>query len=132
MKYRNYIFDLYGTLIDIHTDEEMPQLWEFMSGYLEENFGTHISPGNLRREYLRICALEEEKLAGENGSMYPEIKIEWVWKKLIGKQTCTEDEMEWMCQAPLTKCEQIRWLYVANKKAMSLAHSPIRSQCKSY
>jgi putative hydrolase of the HAD superfamily len=97
MKYRNYIFDLYGTLIDIHTDEEMPQLWEFMSGYLEENFGTHISPGNLRREYLRICALEEEKLAGENGSMYPEIKIEWVWKKLIGKQTCTEDEMRRLC-----------------------------------
>lgn len=22
MKYENYIFDLYGTLVDIHTDEE--------------------------------------------------------------------------------------------------------------
>ena len=22
MKYKNYIFDLYGTLLDIHTDEE--------------------------------------------------------------------------------------------------------------
>ena len=26
--YQNYIFDLYGTLADIHTDEEQPLLWE--------------------------------------------------------------------------------------------------------
>lgn len=24
MKYKNYVFDLYGTLVDIHTDEEAP------------------------------------------------------------------------------------------------------------
>ncbi len=96
MKYRNYIFDLYGTLVDIHTDEELPQLWEFMSDYLKENFGTVIGAGKLRREYLRICALEEKKLAAQNGSKYPEIKIEWVWKKLIGK-TCSEDEMRSLC-----------------------------------
>ena len=28
MKYENYIFDLYGTLVDIHTDEENTELWE--------------------------------------------------------------------------------------------------------
>ncbi len=26
--YRNCIFDLYGTLVDIHTDEVKPELWE--------------------------------------------------------------------------------------------------------
>ena len=26
MKYENYIFDLYGTLVDIHTDEEKTEL----------------------------------------------------------------------------------------------------------
>ena len=26
--YKNYIFDLYGTLVDIHTDEEQELLWE--------------------------------------------------------------------------------------------------------
>ena len=30
MKYRNCIFDLYGTLLDIHTDEEIE---EIMSGF---------------------------------------------------------------------------------------------------
>lgn len=29
--YRNYIFDLYGTLVDIHTDEEKEALWEEMA-----------------------------------------------------------------------------------------------------
>ena len=28
--YDNYIFDLYGTLADIRTDEEKPYVWEKM------------------------------------------------------------------------------------------------------
>ena len=28
MKYKNYIFDLYGTLIDINTNEWSAQLWK--------------------------------------------------------------------------------------------------------
>ena len=32
MKYENYIFDLYGTLVDIHTDEEKTELWEGLAG----------------------------------------------------------------------------------------------------
>ena len=28
MKYENYVFDLYGTLIDIHKDEEDEKAWE--------------------------------------------------------------------------------------------------------
>ena len=30
-RYSNYIFDLYGTLVDIWTDEESPVLWEQMA-----------------------------------------------------------------------------------------------------
>ena len=26
--YQNYIFDLYGTLVDIHTNEKKAYLWE--------------------------------------------------------------------------------------------------------
>ena len=26
--FKNYVFDLYGTLVDISTDEENPELWE--------------------------------------------------------------------------------------------------------
>ena len=98
MKYNNYIFDLYGTLIDIHTDEEQPQLWQFMADYLEENFGTLYDAGELRADYLKICREEEKSLGERNGSRYPEIKIEWVWSRLIGKP-CTEAEMRRLCNA---------------------------------
>ena len=27
-QYDNFLFDLYGTLVDIHTDEEKDALWE--------------------------------------------------------------------------------------------------------
>ena len=36
MKYENYIFDLYGTLVDIHTDEEKTELWEKLAQDLEK------------------------------------------------------------------------------------------------
>ena len=31
--YKNYVFDLYGTLIDINTDEWSIELWEKMAVY---------------------------------------------------------------------------------------------------
>lgn len=32
--YQNYLFDLYGTLVDIHTDESKPSLWEQLTLFL--------------------------------------------------------------------------------------------------
>ena len=98
MKYKNYIFDLYGTLIDIHTDEESLELWEFMADYLKCHFDTITTAAELKNDYIRICADETEKLAARNGSKYPEIKIEWVWKRLI-KTSCTDVEMKELCIA---------------------------------
>ena len=33
MKYQNYILDLYGTLVDIHTDESKASLWKKIAVY---------------------------------------------------------------------------------------------------
>ena len=98
MKYMNFIFDLYGTLIDIHTDEEEPGLWKFMSGYLLKNFDTKIDPKELRRRYIQECALKEKELQNKNGSSFPKIKIEWVWAELIGKSV-TDRKMKELCVA---------------------------------
>ncbi len=84
-EYDNYIFDLYGTLIDIHTDEEQPQLWEKMADYLKEHFDSIYEPKALRKRYLEICAEEEKKLQKENHAKWPEIRIEKVWIRLIGE-----------------------------------------------
>ena len=96
MKYKNYIFDLYGTLIDIHTDENEMMLWEFMVEYLKEHFGTITSATKLKADYAKICADETAKLADRNGSAYPEIKIEWVWNRLIDSD-CSDNEMRALC-----------------------------------
>lgn len=98
MKYKNYIFDLYGTLIDIHTDENTMALWEFMTDYLKKHFSTVTTADRLKNDYTRICAEESVKLATKNGSNHPEIKIEWVWKRLVGSD-CSEDEMRALCTA---------------------------------
>lgn len=82
-EYDNYIFDLYGTLIDIHTDEEPQELWQKMADYLKENFESIYTSKSLRKRYLEICAEEEKKLQKANGAEFPEIKIEKVWVRLI-------------------------------------------------
>ncbi|MBQ6587416.1 MAG: HAD family hydrolase [Butyrivibrio sp.] len=82
-EFDNYIFDLYGTLIDIHTDEEQPELWEKMALYLEKEYGSKYTSKSLRKRYLEICKDEENKLQKKNGARWPEIRIEDVWVRLI-------------------------------------------------
>ncbi len=63
MTFDNYIFDLYGTLIDIHTDEEQAGLWQDMAAYLQYQFEADYTAKELRKRYLEICAQEEEALS---------------------------------------------------------------------
>ena len=53
----NYIFDLYGTLVDIHTDESMPGLWKRMALLLSLQ-GAPYAPAELQKAYH--AALEEQ------------------------------------------------------------------------
>lgn len=69
--YDNYIFDFYGTLVDIRTNEDKYYLWKKMSE-LYSSLGAAYSPAELKREFrrlereekLRLCekAAEEKKL----------------------------------------------------------------------
>ena len=50
-QYKNYVFDLYGTLVDIHTDEEEKQVWEKLAlfyGY----YGALYTPEEYSRHTL--------------------------------------------------------------------------------
>ena len=60
LPYKNYIFDLYGTLVDIHTDERGRALWKKTALYYGEN-GAHYEPTELRAAYLRLCAREQAR-----------------------------------------------------------------------
>lgn len=51
--YRNYIFDLYGTLVDIHTDENSYAVWEKMALFYGYQ-GALYTPEELQEAYKRL------------------------------------------------------------------------------
>ncbi len=56
--YKNFVFDLYGTLADIHTDEGYPKLWQKVVEKYVEN-GALYSVKEFRKYYFQY--LEDEK-----------------------------------------------------------------------
>ena len=85
-QYRNYIFDLYGTLVDIRTDETDRKLWEHMSlfyGY----YGARYAAEELHRAYLTLVQVKEKALKQERTvqyahEAYPEIPLDEVFCEL--------------------------------------------------
>ena len=59
--YRHCIFDLYGTLVDIRTDERSPGLWEDMAE-LYRRRGVAWEPEALQKSYFRLI----EELEGSS------------------------------------------------------------------
>ena len=84
--YDNYIFDLYGTLVDIHTEENDPLVWKKLAlfyGYYDANY----APEELKERYAAIIAGEESKMKSEKKDdaheAHPEVQIEEVFQKLF-------------------------------------------------
>lgn len=81
--YKNYIFDLYGTLIDINTDEWCDDLWKKMAvlyGYK----GAHYTYDELNSEYGRLVELEKAAVRKRHPEYkVVDIQIEKVFKKLF-------------------------------------------------
>lgn len=87
MRYRHCIFDLYGTLADIHTDERAPGLWTHMA-QLYRRSGAVYGPDELRDAYFHIIG----ELEGSGGlgtdahEAHPEIQIEQVFRRLYASK----------------------------------------------
>ncbi len=84
-EYRDYVFDLYGTLIDIHTDETGEAFWRCMTD-IYGAAGASYEPEELRRSYLRLCEAETEAVARDNGSPYPEPDLGKVFAALYSEK----------------------------------------------
>lgn len=92
--YDNYVFDLYGTLADIHTDEWQPELWEKTAALYTEN-GAKFTADELRKCYFDLINEENEKVQRSHPDYkYIDIKIENVFRKLYeSKNVVPDDEM---------------------------------------
>jgi len=76
--YESYIFDLYGTLVDIHTDEKQALLWEKLSAFYRFQKADYTAE-ELEARYL---CLVQEALDKPSPYEVKEIQIEFVFQKL--------------------------------------------------
>ena len=84
--YHDYIFDLYGTLVDIRTNEEQHMLWNKLS-LLYGYYGADYLPQVLHDSYLSLVHAKEKlkqdtKQEHYSHEAYPEIPIEEVFAEL--------------------------------------------------
>lgn len=108
--YSNYIFDLYGTLIDINTDEQKTNLWK-KTAIMYAYKGAHYTYTNLRKEYGRL--VEEEKQAVHK--KHPEysvidIKIEKVFKKLFTQKNVMATKADVLEIATAFRCMSTKYI----------------------
>ncbi|MCR4688932.1 MAG: HAD family hydrolase [Saccharofermentans sp.] len=62
---KNFIFDLYGTLVDIRTDENLPYLWSTMARYYSMK-GAAYTEDEFREEYGKLCREQAKAAAGKS------------------------------------------------------------------
>ena len=88
MRYTDLIFDLYGTLVDIHT-EEGSTAWEKTALYFGY-YGAPITGETLQREFNEEMTRLEAK-AGQSYEMFPDIPFDAVLAGLFRRHSATED-----------------------------------------
>lgn len=92
--YKNYLFDLYGTLADIHTDEWSMSFWKKVAEYYTEN-GAEYTTEEMSKTYGKYVDEEKKVLSAKHPEYkYIDIKIEKVFKKLYeNKGVKCDDEL---------------------------------------
>ncbi len=81
-EYDNYIFDLYGTLIDISTDEHSKKMWKIMRDFYNA-YGCVWKSKRLCDAFFLYDSGERQKLRVQTGVERPEIKLERVFARLL-------------------------------------------------
>ena len=80
MNYTDLIFDLYGTLVDIHTEED-DTVWEKTAVYFGF-YGAHYTGKELKRAFRAAMAHREAK-AGQSYECFPDIPFQELMAQLF-------------------------------------------------
>ncbi|WP_170238960.1 HAD hydrolase-like protein [Streptococcus suis] len=81
-RYKNYIFDFYGTLVDIVTDENKLELWEKLAA-IYHSFGCTYGARQLRSAFQEAASEAELDLIRISPYQYVEIDLEKVFIQLL-------------------------------------------------
>ena len=86
--YTDLIFDLYGTLVDIHTEED-EAVWEKTALYFGY-YGAHYTPTALKEAFEHILQLRQAK-AGQSYECFPDIPFHQIMADLFRAKGVTEN-----------------------------------------
>jgi putative hydrolase of the HAD superfamily len=78
---RAVIFDCYSTLIDIKTNEEKDEVYNYLSLYLQY-YGTKLDAEKLKSAFYK----EKEQYLQSKQERYPEIDLEIVFRNILRKE----------------------------------------------
>ena len=81
MAIKGILFDLYGTLIDIETDESLEEIYRGIAHYLTYQ-GVYVHRWEVRDRYYRIMKQQKE-MCGEE---CPEIDVEAIWNTFLQQE----------------------------------------------
>ena len=81
MAIKGILFDLYGTLIDIETDESLDGIYRGIAHYLTYH-GVYLHRWQVRDRYYQIMKQQKEK----RGEEHPEIDVEAIWNELLEQE----------------------------------------------
>ncbi|WP_042200217.1 HAD family hydrolase [Paenibacillus camerounensis] len=104
--YDTYIFDLYGTLIDIETDEEHPEVWERLSLHFSYQ-GMNITGAELKEQY--VAERDRQLAAAAERCEYPDFVMEEVFRT-VARDLGGEPGQAWLH-------ETVRWM-----RTLSMIH----------
>lgn len=90
MLYTDLIFDLYGTLVDIHTEED-DRVWEKTAVYFGF-YGAHYTGPELKQAFHDAMA-QREAAAGQSYECFPDIPFEQVMTQLFRAKGVTRDTL---------------------------------------
>lgn len=96
MKYTDLIFDLYGTLVDIHTEEDR-SVWEKTAIFFGF-YGAHCSGEELYADFRAALSRREAK-AGQSYECFPDIPFEEIMAQLLSARGVTENTQQLGFQA---------------------------------
>ncbi len=88
LKYTDLVFDLYGTLVDIHT-EESDLVWEKTAFYFGF-YGARYSGPELKAAFEKALR-RREAVAGQSYECFPDIPFEEVMAELFRQKGITEN-----------------------------------------
>ena len=91
MNYTDLIFDLYGTLVDIHTEEDDP-VWEKTALYFGY-YGARYTGAELRTAFQSAMAAKQAK-AGQSSECFPDLPFEPVMAQLFRDKGVEENADE--------------------------------------